>query len=314
MSHLSRRGFTMVELLVSLVIMGVVATAIYGVLVNNQRIYQAQTQRIDLSQNIRAAGTIMPSELREADANEGDITTISPTSITFRAMRWMGYICNLPNTGPLPAAEFPLLTVIMSNKHQYGARAPQIGDSVLIRYEGDEGTRNDDSWVQGRIVTLVAGTCSGGAISPDNGPGLLLTVSAYMPQVANAATLTPAAPNLTNTIYAGAAIRGYVAVTYSLYKPAGDTSWYIGYQRGSATMQPLVGPVLANGLEMAFYDSTGAWLDPANANNRALVERVDITVRGRTAQPVRRVSGGTVLGAIVDSVVVRTTLRNNRRF
>src|SRR5213078_1633315 len=133
------------------------------------------------------------------------------------------------------------------------------------------------------IVTLVAGTCSGGAISPDNGPGLLLTVSAYMPQVANAATLTPAAPNLTNTIYAGAAIRGYVAVTYSLYRPAGDTSWYIGYQRGSATMQPLV-------------------------------ERVDITVRGRTAQPVRRVSGGTVLGAIVDSVVVRTTLRNNRRF
>ncbi len=312
MSLLSRRGFTMVELLVSLVIMGVVATAIYRVLVNNQRIYQEQTQRIDLSQNIRAAGTIMPSELREADANEGDVIAISPTSITFRAMRWMGYICNLPNTGPLPAAEFPLLTVIMSNKHQYGARAPQVGDSVLIRYEGDEGTRNDDSWVQGLIVTLVAGNCSGGVISPDNGPGLLMTVSAYMPSVANG--LTPAAPNLTNTIYAGAAIRGYVAVTYSLYNPVGDTSWYIGYQRGSGTMQPLIGPVLANGLDLAYYDSTGAWLDPANANNRALVERVDITVRGRTALPVRRVSGGTVLGAIVDSVVVRTSFRNNRRF
>ncbi len=79
-------------------------------------------------------------------------------------------------------------------------------------------------------------------------------------------------------------------------------------------MQPLIGPVLANGLEMTYYDSTGALLDPANANNRALVERVDITVRGRTAQPVRRVSGGAVLGAIVDSIVVRTTLRNNRRF
>src|SRR6266540_3630045 len=255
MSHLSRRGFTMVELLVSLVMMGIVATAIYRVLVNNQRIYQAQTQRIDLSQNIRAAGTILPGELREADANEGDIITMSSTSITFRAMRWMGYICN-----------------------------------------------------------LAAGTCTGLPISPDGGAGLNMQVSAYMPQVADAATLTPAAPNLTNTIYAGAAIRGFVAVTYSLYKPAGDTSWYIGYQRGSGTMQPLIGPVLANGLEMAYYDSTGTWLDPATANNRALVERVDITVRGRTAQPVRRVSGGTVLGAIVDSVVVRTSLRNNRRF
>src|SRR6266511_5330048 len=102
---LTRRGFTLVELLVALVLMGIVSAGIYRVLVNNQRIYQAQTQRIDLSQNIRAAGTIMPSELREADANEGDVIAISPTTITFRAMRWMGYICNLPNTGPLPAAE-----------------------------------------------------------------------------------------------------------------------------------------------------------------------------------------------------------------
>ncbi len=235
MSHLSRRGFTMVELLVSLVMMGIVATAIYRVLVNNQRIYQAQTQRIDLSQNIRAAGTILPGELREADANEGDIITMSSTSITFRAMRWMGYICNLPTTGPLPAAEFPVLNVIMSNKHQYGARTPQLFDSVLIRYEGDEGTRNDDSWVQGRITLLAAGTCTGLPISPDGGAGLNMQVSAYMPQVADAATLTPAAPNLTNTIYAGAAIRGFVAVTYSLYKPAGDTSWYIGYWRWPTT-------------------------------------------------------------------------------
>ena len=79
-------------------------------------------------------------------------------------------------------------------------------------------------------------------------------------------------------------------------------------------MQPLIGPVLTNGLAMVYYDSTGTLLDPAVAANRALVERVDITVRGRTAQPVRRVSGGTVLGPIIDSIVVRTTLRNNRRF
>ena len=312
MSHLSRRGFTMVELLVSLVIMGIVATALYRVLVNNQRIYQTQTQRIDLSQNIRAAGTILPGELREADANEGDISAMSATSISFRAMRWMGYICNLPNTGPSALVTTPVLAVIVSNKHQYGARAPANGDSVLLRYEGDEGTRNDDSWVQGKITAMANGNCSGGAISPDNGPGLVLAVTAFMP--ATWSGLTPPAPNLTNSIYAGAPIRGYTSVTYSLYKPAGDTSWYIGYQRGSSTMQPLIGPVLSNGLQMIYYDSTGAVLNPGIAANRALVERVDITVRGRTVQPVRRVSGGTVLGPLIDSVVVRTTLRNNRRF
>ena len=312
MSHLSRRGFTMVELLVSLVIMGIVATALYRVLVNNQRIYQTQTQRIDLSQNIRAAGTIMPGELREANANEGDIIAISGTSITFRAMRWMGYLCNPPATGPSALVTTPVLITTLSNKHQYGARAPANGDSVLIHYEGDEGTRNDDSWVQGKITAMVNGNCPGGAISPDNGPGSILTIGAWMP--ATWSGTTPPAPNLSNTIYAGAAIRGFTDVTYSLYVPAGDTSWYIGYQRGSSAMQPLIGPVLSNGLAMVYYDSTGALLDPAVAANKRLVERVDITVRGRTVQPVRRVSGGTVLGPLIDSVVVRTTLRNNRRF
>ena len=123
MSHLSRRGFTMVELLVSLVIMGIVATAIYRVLVNNQRIYQAQTQRIDLSQNIRAAGTIMPSELREADANEGDITTISPTSITFRGR--IRPFCRSPTftegnlklgASQMPLEELPTIASAYDNK------------------------------------------------------------------------------------------------------------------------------------------------------------------------------------------------------
>jgi prepilin-type N-terminal cleavage/methylation domain-containing protein len=312
MSHLSRRGLTLVELLVALVIMGIVSAALYRVLVNNQRVYQAQTQRIDLQQNIRAAATIMPGELREADANEGDIVVMSPTSITFRAMRWMGYMCNAPLTGPSALVTNPILTVVMSNRHVYGARAPNIGDSVLIAYEGDEGTRQDDSWVQGSLTAMINGNCPGGTVDPDNGPGRILTVAAFMPSVKTG--MTPPAANIPVSIYAGGAIRGFVTVTYGLYQPAGDTSWYIGLQRPGNPMQPLIGPVLANGLSLAYYDSTGAVLDPANAANRALVERVDMTVRGRTAQPVRRVSGGTVLGAIVDSVTVRVTLRNNKRF
>src|SRR5260370_42614846 len=99
-----RRGFTMIELLVALVLLGIVSAAVYRVLVNNQRLYMAQTQRIDLSQNIRAAGSILPAEFRELDASEGDITAMTPTSITIRAMRWLGFACNVPPLGgPLGA-------------------------------------------------------------------------------------------------------------------------------------------------------------------------------------------------------------------
>jgi len=51
--------------------------------------------RIDLSQNIRAASSILPSEFRELDASEDDITAMSATSISLP--RCAGSVwCNTP--------------------------------------------------------------------------------------------------------------------------------------------------------------------------------------------------------------------------
>ena len=96
MSSLNRRGFTLIELLVGMVLLGIVSAAIYRVLVNNQRIYQAQTQRVDLQQNIRAATQVLPAELREMDAFDGDILAMGPDSIRLRAMRQFGIMCTVP--------------------------------------------------------------------------------------------------------------------------------------------------------------------------------------------------------------------------
>src|SRR5437870_6978067 len=87
MPLLARRGYTLIELLIALVLLGMVSGAIYKVLVNNQRLYLAQTQQIDLQQNMRAAAAILPAEFRELDAADGDIRAMSATSITIRAMR-----------------------------------------------------------------------------------------------------------------------------------------------------------------------------------------------------------------------------------
>src|SRR5439155_14329602 len=148
---------------------------------------------------------------------------------------------------------------------------------------------------------------------PDVSAGTQLIVTASMPTTATAPALP--APNVANVIYAGAPVRGFTTVTYSLYKPAGDTSYYIGMQTTAAAQQPLVGPVLSTGFALAYYDSLGNNLAaPVSAANLTKIARIDITVRGRTAQPVRRVSGGTVLGAVIDSVSTSVALRNNRRF
>ncbi len=312
MSALNRRGLTLVELLVALVLLSIVSAALYRVLVSNQRIYQAQTQRIDMQQNIRAAAQILPADLRELDASEGDISAASATSVTFRGMRWMGIICAAPVTGPLPAVTNPTLVFTVMNQKLMGERTPVIGDSVLIRYEGDEGTSQDDAWVRGVIAVMVAQNCPAGL--PYNGTaGLRLTVTASM--LAAAAPPQLATPNVANAIYQGAPVRGFVPLTYSLYQPAGDTSWYVGLTRPGSAIQPIVGPVLANGLAFTFLnDTNNVVLNPALANDLVRVGSVQFTLRARTQQPVRNQTSAAGSANVIDSVTVRVALRNNRRW
>src|SRR2546425_549271 len=64
MSLLARRGFTLIELMIALVLLGMVSAAVYKVLVNNQRVYLAQTQTIDLQQNTRADDIWLPAQIQ----------------------------------------------------------------------------------------------------------------------------------------------------------------------------------------------------------------------------------------------------------
>jgi prepilin-type N-terminal cleavage/methylation domain-containing protein len=293
MSNMSRRGFTLAELLITLVVMGLVSAALYRVLVNQQRVSQAQTQRIELQQNIRAAVTALPAELREIDASDGDIQAMSPTAITIRAMRYLGIVCNPPALG---GAVSPIAVAIRRSPF-WGVRDVNLTtDSLLIFYEGDPDTRQDDDWAFARPLTVGTGTCADGA------PGRVITMSLGVGVGYPLANVPGAIPD-------GAPVRGFETVTYQLYQPAGDTSYYIGMQPAGGTLQPLVGPVLSNGLTLSYYDSTSTMTaDPRR------VARIDIVVRARTAQPIRSQAGQAQLANAVESLSTSVALRNNRRF
>jgi len=291
-----RRGFTMIELLVALVLLGLVSAALYRVLVNNQRLYMAQTQRIDLSQNIRAAGTILPAEFRELDASEGDITAMSATSISMRAMRWLGFACNTPGLGgALNGVSVIVRGGAPGQPLFFGARGIDNNrDSVLIYYDGNVNSRADDFWATGSITAAPNGqNCNDGT----NGQRLILNVN-----------LLGLGPNVAGAIPLGAPVRGFERVVYQLYQPAGDTSWYVGFQPAGQSMQPLIGPVLSNGLTFQYFDVNG---NVTGVRNQ--VARIDITVRARTTGAVRA-GGQAARATIVDSVVTSVALRNNRRF
>jgi hypothetical protein len=278
--------------MIGLVLLGIVSAAVYRVLVNNQRIYQAQTQRVDLQQNIRAAATILPAELRELDAFDGDIYAMGPDSIRIRAMRQFGIMCTVPvlNGGAVTGK-----TLVLRNEMLFSMRPFAVGDSVMVFNEGNDGTRNDDGWAVGRVTAAPAAVnCPD--VPPRAGTQLSVDFAAFAAPIVNAA----------NAIPVGAPVHGFETVTYKLYQAA-DGLWYLGLRNNSG-LQPLVGPLNGNtGLRFNYFDGVGnATAVPTS------VAQVEIIVRGRTAQQVMQTSGGLITP--VDSVITRVALRNNRRF
>jgi type II secretory pathway pseudopilin PulG len=288
----------MIELLVALVILGIVSAALYKVLVTNQRTYLAQTQRIDLQQNIRAAATILPAEFREINAYgingaNTDIRGMGTTSITIRAMRQLSFLCLAPPLG----GGIGQITLTVRQQPIFGSRQTfAVNDSILVFYEGDPTTRNDDSWVAGQVKGVDTGVC------PDANGNHPAWVLALQPS-----WIAGSQFNVANAITSGSPVRGFSSVTYGLWQSPSDYQYYVAQTTGGYT-QPLVGPLSgANGLSFNYFDATGV-----ATTDSSKVAQIEIHVRGRT---VSKISQPTAAGVTykIDSVVTRVAIRGNTR-
>ena len=296
MSLLNRRGFTLIELMIALVLLGLVSAAVYKVLVNNQRVYLAQTQTIDLQQNIRAAAAILPAEFRELDAADGDIKGMGPDSLRIRAMRQLAFVCATPALG----GGLGQIVLAIRTTPIYGNRQTfKQGDSILVYWEGNPTSRNDDQWLPAQLQKDPdPGFCADSNVATH--PAYLLTLQ---PTWINNPTL-----NRAGAISNGAPVRGFDKVAYRSYQAA-DGNWYLG-QRNPAqggTIQPVVGPLIgANGVTFTYYDSVGTVTADSSQ-----VAQIQIVLRARTVAPIRGPNG--VQAYKVDSIVTRVALRNNPR-
>ena len=298
---MSRRGFTIVELLVALVLLGLVSAAIYRVLVNNQRLYMAQTQRIDLSQNIRAANTILSAEFRELDAFDGDISAMASDSLVIRGMRWLSFICVPPVlNGNNAGNQMTIRGNAVGTPMFFGSRfINETNDSLLIYLDGNQTTRQDDYYVSARL-SATPGNQQCPAVGPIAAqPGTRIVFDGnFLPNT-----------NVAGAITLGAPVRGFERVRYRIFRPSGDTLWYIGFwPAGQTGYTSLIGPVLPNGLTFQYFNAAGV---PTAV--RTQVARIDVTVRARTQAQVRA-GGSAPRRAMVDSVTFSVALRNNRRF
>ncbi|MCH7874605.1 MAG: prepilin-type N-terminal cleavage/methylation domain-containing protein [Gemmatimonadetes bacterium] len=280
-----RRGFTLVELITAVVLVGIVGTAIYQLLVSNQRIYREQSQRVDVNQAVRAAISILPGEIRELNAGDpagSDIILMTGSLLQFKSMRSLYFLCQAPAG----------TQVVLDANLFFGIRPlDQARDSLLLFAEGDPLTRADDSWLHADVVSTTPGTaCPGGGAS--------VTV--------NVGGVT--APELA-AVESGAPVRGFEVVEVRLYADGLGAQW-LGRRRfqksGSWTAtEPIVGPLSSGGLQLAYYDSTGAvTATPGN------VARISITVETQGTQRVRGTSGQG-MEYLLQDLMTHVAIRNN---
>ncbi|MBI4500277.1 MAG: prepilin-type N-terminal cleavage/methylation domain-containing protein [Gemmatimonadetes bacterium] len=290
MRKLTRRGFTFVELLVAMTLMGIVSVSIYQLLNNNQRVYREQGLRIDLNQNVRAAVSILPAEIRELDAsdpNGSDVVAMTGSAFTYNSMRNTYFLCTAPNTGALQ--------VTLDRQTWFGTQTLDVTSQRFLLYaENDPLLRADDAWLHVNATASANGAaCTGGT------PSVTVTLSGV-----TAAQLAG--------VLSGAPVKGYMVVQVLRYQDASGNYW-IGSTTQNKTnltwssIEPIVGPITSTGLSFAYYDVNGAVTAVA-----ANVARVHISVTGQTQERVRG-SGGSLQYA-TSTLSSQIALRNNRRF
>jgi prepilin-type N-terminal cleavage/methylation domain-containing protein len=293
MQALNRRGFTLVELMIALVLGALVASAVYRAIVGTQRVTQAGAQKMDVQQNLRAGATYLRTVVRELDAADGDINVATATRLQFRSMRWVAPLCD----PPVPSGPTAVLLTLRSAA-MFGLRSPSaVEDSILVFSDGDPATRADDVWLVGAATGRAASAC------PDGSAAVDLTVEITAASGGQAAVLAD--------VTSGAPARGFQREELSLFQGA-DTRWWMGQRTANrlgtwTSVRPLVGPLQAAGLAFTYHDTTGAVTGVLTD-----IASVGLALRGESQVRVRGLGGN--IDYARDSILTRAALRNNARF
>lgn len=316
----SRRGFTLVELMIGLVLTLMVSGVTYRVLNTNQRLSRAQVERADLQDNVRSGTLVMANELREIgydsvpsalpaghalvgllalSSRKSDIVAMGPDSIVYNSMRGFGVTCAKDGTnGRLTLRNTGGLLQLL--------RAPVVNsDRVVVYIEGDPSIQADDLWLHGTITGYNANqNCPDGTagssitIALDNGLAAISTSTAF------------------GALTVGGPVRIYEKMLMRSYTSGGQVWLGMKSVSGAGTIQPVIGPLSADagsganavtGLGLKFFDvSNNETPTPAN------VRSIQVTLRGISDGTIRK--NGTAYAAVdtlqtVSQVALRNTLR-----
>jgi prepilin-type N-terminal cleavage/methylation domain-containing protein len=149
-----RRGFTLVELLVGLVLFGLIGGVMLHATLAIQRTVRAHLSRLDAEGALDAAMGFLGSELASLgrDTASSDLLQQAAESLSYRAERGTGLACQVT-----PGA------VWLEIGRYAGARLPQPGRDSLLLYLGPDAVLGlPGSWVAVPIFAVQNGACGSG--------------------------------------------------------------------------------------------------------------------------------------------------------
>lgn len=299
----SRRGFSLVEMLIVIVLLAVVLSAVMTIFVQQQRFYSDSAAIMQTRSATRDAASVLQSDLHAMSPKSNDIYSMGASFIEFRSQPGSSVVCTIDATRKILTV--PPVNVSAESGLTSWLAAPVSSDTVLILDPGLNANSSDDTW-QVYVLTAnptVAGTCP-------NATGL--TTTAGEAAAAYTFNITPA---LTATTPVGAPIRIIRRARYELYQEASG-NWYLGYFdciKGRVpicnTLAPVAGPYVppnaggTGGIVFSFLDSTGTV-----TATPSLVRRIDLVARAQTAQQIH--TAGYKRGQMTDSTFASIAPRN----
>jgi prepilin-type N-terminal cleavage/methylation domain-containing protein len=295
-----RHGFTLSELLITIVILGLLGTSVARMMLSQQRFFHRTTEEMTVRRGLRKALSMMPTELRGLSATGGDITAFSSSAITFRSTIGSSLVCAKGSSTQIDVP--PVNTSRTTTSSWY--TTPSSGDTVYALRQDSSGVAGD--YWSAHQITGVISSASYCPASPytdaalDNGKLRLRF------------TVSPALPDSVNV---GSALRFTRSARYAL-TAAPSGRWYINRQEmvgGSwAAAVPVAGPFVASGtnggMVLAFFDSTGVALTTQAQANR--VSRIDVVLRAQGNSSSGLEGKSTTI--VRDSVSIDIALRNRR--
>ncbi len=280
-----RRGTSLAEIMVVIVLLAVIGSATLGVVVHQERFYRRQAEIFDARAQLRDAVAVLQSELRALTPTDGDLYSISASAIEYRATLAQSAICTID--GSRRRVTIPPEYLASGVPITWFGAQPQAGDTVLVLASDSTG----GTW---RRHVLATDPSSSGTCPFSSG----LTTSAAESAAAITLTLDP---ELETSIATGALVRVVRRARYELYR-ASDSHWYLGYLDCLATratpcnvVQPVSGPFAPGGIRLDYRNGAGGIVvDPAS------VARIDLL-----AMAARRSSPDSL-----DSLATTIALRN----